>query len=299
MLTAFEAAILALAGSSYLLAFAAALAERAVRRRAADGSAPPAGIAAFAVAPRTAQGLLWIAFVAHLGLLGARGSRLGDQAFADPPSTLFFVSWCGTLVALIIDLAQGLRGLPLFLSPPVVLALLVGAATLNHAGNSPVPLPERGRLALWVHVGTVVVAYGAFGFSAVLASMYLFLEGQLKKKRFGWLDLPALDRLERVCERFVAAGFALMTLSLVVGVVYQKVTGHLGAEWLTAAKTILAFAVWFAWGLVVVLRRSSLIAGRRQAVATLGVSLLMLLSYLGQPLVTGSGHLPAGENRPS
>jgi ABC-type uncharacterized transport system permease subunit len=297
-LSAFDALALAIAVIGYLVAFGVAALGLAARRRAALAGVGSVSAPGHAATPRIARVALAAAFATHGLLLAGRAWRLGDHALADAPSTLLFVTWCATLVGLIIDFGQDLRVLPLFLAPPVILALAYGGGQLAHQEASGVVLPESGRLALRVHVGSIIVAYGAFGFAAILSVMYLLLESQLKKKRFSvWLDLPALDRLERVGGRFVASGFLLLTLSLTVGIGFQVTSGALGAEWLSNPKTVLALATWAACLVLVVLRTGSILAGRRLVIANLAVFGLVLATYFGAPLLASGGHLPGAPAR--
>jgi ABC-type uncharacterized transport system permease subunit len=267
------------------------------------GYALAGGASAFSVArhrrdpharanPWLARGLLLGAFAAHAVLLALRGWSLGDHALEDKPSTLLFVAWCATLVGVIIDMGQGLRSLPLFLTPAVLLALAIATVQLvRQPAITEVAVPASARLAVLVHVGTVIVAYGAFAFAAVLSVMYLVLEGQLKKKKLAVLsEMPALDLLERVEGRFVVAGFVLLTVSLAIGFETQRATGALGPDWLQ--KFVPALVTWAACGGLVGARAASLLAGRRQVFATLAVFALVLITYLGAPLVTGEPHVP-------
>jgi ABC-type uncharacterized transport system permease subunit len=280
-LTVIEAVFLALAMVAYAIAGGSAGFDLARRRR--DSHAKPN--------PLLSRGVLLAGFGAHAVLLAVRGFRLGDHALADIPSTLLFVAFCATLVGVIIDAGQGLRSLSLFLAPPVVLALALAAVQLARAPEGPSALPADAKLALRAHIVTVVVAYGAFTFAAVLSAMYLYLEGQLKKKKIGALfDLPALDRLERVEGRFVVAGFVLLTVSMALGLATQRATGALGVGWLKNAQILTALVTWVFCGGLVAGRAASLLAGRRQIFATLIVFVLVLVTYLGAPFLSGTAH---------
>lgn len=270
-LTAIEAVFLALAMIAYAVAGGAAGFDLARRRRDPLHKSTP----------WLSRGVLLAGFLVHAALLAVRGFRLGDQAVTDDASNILFVSFCATLVGVIIDSGQGLRSLPVFLAPPVFLALAYAAYRTVRAPEGPASLPKDAKLALHVHVLTVVVAYGAFTFAAVLSAMYLFLEGQLKKKKLGILfDLPALDRLERVEGRFVVAGFVLLTVSLGLGIAAQSATGALGVGWLMKAQVLTAIITWMFCGALVFGRALSLLAGRRQIFATLVVFFLVLVTYL-------------------
>ncbi|HZU96332.1 MAG TPA: cytochrome c biogenesis protein CcsA [Planctomycetota bacterium] len=283
-LSALEAVFLALAMLAY--AVAAGVAGFDLARRRHDSRAR--------TNPWISRGLLIVAFASHSTVIALRAGRLGDHALQGTGSTLIFVAFCATLVGIIIDIGQVLRSLTLFLCPPVMTALAVAAFELSSASaNNAATIPANARLAVDVHVLTVIVAYGAFAFAAVLSVMYLYLEGQLKKKRLGVLfDLPALDRLERVEGRFVVSGFGLLTVSLAIGLATQQATGALGTAWLTKPTNFTALVTWGAAACLVVGRALSLLAGRRQVFATLAVFALVLVTYLGAPLLSGEPHVP-------
>ncbi len=270
-LTAIEAAFLALAMLAYAIAGGIAGFDLARRRRDPLAKSNP-------WIPR---GVLIVGFAAHAVLLALRGFRLGDHALDDAPSTLLFGAWCATLVGVIIDAGQGLRSLPLFLSPALVLGLGVAAIQFNGT-TTEMSVPPQAQLAIRAHICSAVVAYGSFFFAAVLSAMYLFLERQLKRKKLGVFEqLPALDRLERVEGRFVVAGFALFTVSLAIGIGTQYRTGALGDNWLLNPKILPALVTWAACGGLVLARALSLLAGRRQVFATLIVFALVVMTHLG------------------
>jgi ABC-type uncharacterized transport system permease subunit len=277
----FEAAVLAAAVLGYLLALGAAAADvAAVRRKMPPGR-------------RLRRILLAGAFLAHAVLLGARAWRLGDAAFQTVSNLLLFVPWCLVFVASIIDARQDLKAMPVFLVPPVVIALLAAAFLLRSPEGATVPIPEAGRSAIRIHVASITLSFGSFAFAAVLSAMYLFLEVQLRKKRFDhWLELPALDRLERIGGRFLVAGFALLTVSIVLGAAHQAVTRTLGPSWFLSPLIVGAWVTWVAAAAVALLRHRALLFGRRLAQATLVVFALVLMT-LAAPLLVGGDHAPA------
>jgi ABC-type uncharacterized transport system permease subunit len=263
-LSSVEAALLAASVLGYLLGLGAAIADAAARRR--DGPSP---------VTRLRWAFLLGAFALHAALLGARDARLGPAAFTTAPAVLLYAPWCLVLVAGIIDARQGLKALPIFLVPPVVASLLLGAAALHGSGLETQTPPDRP--AIWVHIIAIVVAFGAYGFAAVLAAMHLYLESQLKQKRFEhWLDLPALDRLESVSGRFLVAATSLLTLALVLGVGDHAAHGPPGPAWFLSPVILGTSAVWLAAAIVVLLRHRGLVLGRTLARSILGVFILVL-----------------------
>lgn len=280
-----QAALLAGTILAYLLSFGAAVAEAASRNK--DKPSPP----------RLRRALLAGAFVLHAALLGARDHSLKDAAFTTAGGVLLYVPWCLVFVAGIIDLRQDLKSLPIFLVPPVVASLILAALSLRDPAGPSTKIPEQGGVAIKLHVVAIVLSFSAFGFAAVLSAMYLFLEGQLKTKRFdSWLDLPALDRLERIGGRFLVTAFALLLVSVGLGAGVHALNGTLGPSWFLSPAILGCFVILAASGTVVFLRMRALLLGRRQAQATLAVFALVL-GTLAAPLVTGGDHAPVPQQK--
>ena len=100
---------------------------------------------------------------------------------------------------------------------------------------------------LMLHAWLALLAYATLAIAALLAVMLWFQERALRQRHFhGWLRaLPPLTQLESLLFRSLAAGFALLTLALVTGILFVQdlLSQHL---W---HKTVLSVASWlvFAW----------------------------------------------------
>jgi ABC-type uncharacterized transport system permease subunit len=272
-----EAILLAIAINAYVGAFVAAFV--GLRRgQEANGRGPRAALV--------------VALIAHSATFGSRAWRLGDLGLTDLTTTVLFLTACCTLIGLVVDARENVRSLPLFLVPPIATALGLGTtAALDQPVLLP-PLGETASIALRIHVGTAFVAYAAFALSAVLGLMYLRLLGALKQKRLGSVarGMPPLERLDRLALGATSTGVILLGLSLLVGVLAQRATGVLGPEWLKDGKTLLAFGTWAAYAIVAALRGKSVLLGRRMAWANVVVFGLVVLTWLGTPLILGSSH---------
>lgn len=283
-LDSIEAPFLALAVIGYVAAFLFAFAGLRSREHPATASRAPR-----AILPRV---ILVATLLAHLGALVARTSHLGDAALADLPTTLLFLTACCTLTGLVVDVREDVRALPLFLAPPVVIALVFGSS-IGLQDEPWVPqLDQAAALALRVHIATAFVAYAAFALSALLGLMYLLVVGSLKKKRIDGVarGLPPLERLDRLALGSTGVGVLLLGLSLLVGVLAQRATGALGPSWLTDTKTVFALLTWASYASLAALRHNALLVGRRQAYANVIVFGLVVFTYLGTPLLLGTPH---------
>jgi ABC-type uncharacterized transport system permease subunit len=126
------------------------------------------------------------------------------------------------------------------------------------------------------HISALLLAYVALGFSLLASILYLVQERRLKSKPkarltagegsrwapFDWL--PPLDTLERISEAMLEFGFPCMTVGLVIGSVLVQET-ELGAAYFLDPKILAAFASWVIYVLLLLVRRSAGLRGRKAA----------------------------------
>ena len=121
-----------------------------------------------------------------------------------------------------------------------------------------------------------MLAYVALGFSLLASILYLVQERRLKSKPKArmqagedswWIPLdwlPPLDTLERISEAMLEFGFPCMTVGLAIGFVLVQETS-LGAAYFLDPKIIAAFVSWVIYVLLLLVRRSAGLRGRRAA----------------------------------
>src|SRR5262245_4428688 len=220
-------------------------------------------------------------------------------------SAAFVLGWLIHGVALAVDIAGAGRGARLGFAP--VLSLTVWLVLLVHAIESRMlPLPAvRRALALagcvavalaWVFPGGVRLAnmsswepvhivlalgsYGLFGVAVLHAWMLDTAERRMRNRAAGEgtvLGLPLL-RLERLTFGFVEAGFVVLTLALVLGVLTA-------ARWRWDHKTVFSL---LGWAVFAGLLTGRLLRGWRGRQATRWLysgAALLLLAYVGSRFV--------------
>ncbi len=245
---------------AYLLA--ALLAGQVLR---GDRAGP--GVVALAAAP---------ALLLHLGVHAAGWTRglVPDMHFF---AALSLVGLGMASLTLLAGRQQGLQALGVLVFP------LAGLLLLLHvlAGPSTTAAPGDWRIAL--HAWLALLAYATLALGAVLALMLWLQEHALRRRRLGGVTrfLPPLVQTETLLFRTVAAGFVLLSLALLTGVLFVH---DLFAQHLVH-KTVLSVLAWLVFGTLLLGRWRLGWRGARAARLTLAAMFLLLLAFFGSKFV--------------
>ncbi len=153
-------------------------------------------------------------------------------------------------------------------------------------GSDRYTFPSEGVRVSWLvaHIIALLVAYAALCFSLVASVMYLVQERRIKSKRHllmkqgGTAWLPPLDTLERVAIATLEFGFPCMTVGLVIGSVLAQ-ESPLGAAYFLDPKVIASFVSWAVYVLLLFIRRSAGLRGRRAAYVSGGVLVVVMVVW--------------------
>jgi ABC-type uncharacterized transport system permease subunit len=207
------------------------------------------------------------------------GAREVESLLGFVVAGLFFLAWW-----LYDAISLGVFALP-------VTFFLVFVPSL---GLTPYTFPSQGVRTSWLvaHISALLAAYAALGFSLLASVLYLAQERRLKAKRKAaddpwWapLDwLPPLDTLERIAHAMLLFGFPCMTVGLLLGAVLVQETA-LGAAYFLDPKVLASFAMWGLYVLLLFLRQSAGLRGRRAAYLS-GVVLVVMLAVWAANLVS-------------
>ena len=152
-------------------------------------------------------------------------------------------------------------------------------------GVSKYVFPSAGVRTSWLvaHIVALLAAYAALGFSILASALYLLQERRIKSKlkpgEESWWEpldwLPPLDTLERVAHATLLFGFPCMTVGLVIGSVLAQETA-LGAAYFRDPKVIASFVMWAVYVLLLFVRSTAGLRGRKAAYLSGAVFLVML-----------------------
>ncbi len=187
----------------------------------------------------------------------------------------------------------------LFAMPLAFLLTVVPAIGPNRYTFSS-PMIRNGWIVF--HVAMLLLAYAALLFSMLSSFLYLILERRLKskqwtkagagsaKKRAAFLTwLPPLATMDQIGESTLRIGFICMTLGLFAGSLIAQ--EQVGISYFADPKVLLSFVMWGLYVVILFIRRSSGLRGRRAAWLTSGVFVLILCVWAAN--LMGSVHSSA------
>lgn len=167
------------------------------------------------------------------------------------------------------SLAPGVLLLPL-----IFLLTLLPAVAPDHK-LFPTPAFRSGWVV--VHILLLLTAYGALIVSMCASMLSLWQEQRLKRKALGgWL--PPLATVDRVSYRALLIGFPCMTAGLLVGSVLAQET--FGSGYFLDPKVLLSFALWGLYVMLMYLRRTTGLRGRRAVYLSAFVVMVVLTVWV-------------------
>lgn len=253
--------MIALFAVALYLAAAGALArpllrEGAAPRRVALFTGTCAVILHFAALLLAHRGALDLHFFAALSLVAAVIAALTLAVNLARPAV-------AALGVIVFPLAALLLAIDQFLAPP----------------TAPIALDWQIKL----HVTFSLIAFGVLFIAALLALLLAMQERALRARQFnGWARvLPPLTLTETLMFRLIAAGFVLLTLALLSGVLFVH---NLLAQDLVQ-KTVLSAIAWIVFGVLLIGRWRWGWRGTRAVYLTLAGMIVLLLAFFGSKFV--------------
>jgi ABC-type uncharacterized transport system permease subunit len=165
----------------------------------------------------------------------------------------------------------------------VIVFPLAAASAVAYAARGHVATGEPLDWRLQLHAWCALLAYATLGIAAVLAILLWVQERALRQRVFhGWMRaLPPLTELESLLFRTIAVGFALLTATLLTGVLFVE---NLFAQHLVH-KTVLSVLSWLAFGALLLGRWRRGWRGATAVRWTLVAMALLMLAFFGSQFV--------------
>ncbi|HVE14161.1 MAG TPA: cytochrome c biogenesis protein CcsA [Elusimicrobiota bacterium] len=241
--------------------------------------------------------LLGVALAAHALSFSARFDAFWsfpENRFFLPANTFFGVlSWLALANALVFWIVEGLARLHLlgaFVLPWTVLAM--GAALLWADPSVGALTPELRSHWLNVHPLLLMACYAGFANAFGVGLAYLVQERQIKSRKPSQLcyRLPALEELDRIHFRIIAACLPVLTVGIAMGGVWaHRVWGR---YWSWDAKEVWTAVTWLCYAAFLALRRSGGLRGRKAVfVAMTGFATVLFAVFAVNRLSLRHGYL--------
>lgn len=249
-----------------------------------------------AAAVAAAVGLAWPSRRLLRGstLLLAGGVALHASAFvvfhvegSPPPLTelataISFMALVGVLFFLGLEWRMKIGALVAGIAPVAAVSTFYAAHELPHLTG------ERFAFgATWPHAHVLLASAGLslLGIACLAGLAFLFEDRRLKAKRpIRGLRFPSLEALDRANAAALAAGFPLLTVGVLTGMMWNHAaqgrlfTGH--------AHETLSFCAWLVYGAFVAMRFGSHSVARQAALSAVGGFALLLVAVIGIGLLT-------------
>ena len=192
--------------------------------------------------------------------------------------------WLATLLALFVLYVQRRRplgGLDWFVMPIVVILLIAAAFAGDRIYHK-----YLTNTWFWVHRVTAYGAVIAFAIAAAAGAMYVITSRRLRSKAPVNPLFGSLERLEHLTMTAVTLGFALLTISVIMGLVNHFARKEPVSLW----HIVLPLGVWFVYALIVHAPINPSIRGRKVAVLSVLGFVLMLGVVVTLSLMPGGAH---------
>ncbi|PBJ83343.1 hypothetical protein CMZ84_02105 [Lysobacteraceae bacterium NML93-0399] len=164
-----------------------------------------------------------------------------------------------------------------------VIVFPIAAVMLVAYGRSPHTATDTLDWRLQLHAWFALLAYATLAIAALLALLLWAQERALRRREFHrWLRaLPPLTDLESLLFKSIWVGFALLTATLVTGVLFVDdfFAQHL------MHKTVLSVLSWLAFGALLFGRWRHGWRGTRAVGWTLAAMVLLVLAFFGSKFV--------------
>ncbi|EIM01659.1 hypothetical protein RHOFW104T7_12920 [Rhodanobacter thiooxydans] len=223
---------------------------------------------------RLALALAGSAVLIHAGiLLGMHRGALDLHFFA----ALSLVAFVVSALTLLVNASRPVAALGVIVFPLTAVLLALDSFL------APATLPQPMDWQIKLHVTVALLAFGVLSIAAALAILLALQERALRHRQLGrWLRaLPPLTLTETLLFRLISAGFVLLTLTLLTGVLFVD---NLFGQHL-AHKTVLSIGAWLVFGVLLYGRWRHGWRGTRAVNLTLVGMAVLVLAFFGSKAV--------------
>jgi ABC-type uncharacterized transport system permease subunit len=195
-------------------------------------------------------------------------------------NTVSAISWLTVLVYWLASFRYNMEGLQTLVLPGAAICLLL-----------PLVFPEAHAIAhtelplFKVHLLISLLAYSLFTIAAVHAVLMALAEHRLHGHALSRIlgKLPPLLAMEALLFRIITAGFVLLTLSILSGVMFSEELFHKPLQF--SHKSLFALISWGIYAALLAGRQIYGWRGRTAILWTLAGFAMLLLAYLGSKFV--------------
>ena len=227
---------------------------------------------------KTGYGLFLAGFFVHSIALALALIKSGQLPAGNLPGNLLIAGWALSAAFIYFQFKFKLRVMGIF-AAPLVGVIMVLISVLNWA-----PVPARATFNnFWfvLHIVTIFSGEAMFALACAVGILYLTQEHAIKTKKRGFFfnRLPSLEALDTTGYACIAAGFTLLTIGLITGIVYAKVIWGRFLGW--DPKEIWSGISWLVYAALLHERLTVGWRGRKAAIWSIIGFAVLLFTFLG------------------
>lgn len=217
--------------------------------------------------------------------------QAGHTPITSQHEAVVFFAWATTWAYLSFKWRYTVKNFGTFVAINVFVLLLISAISSREI--TPL-LPALRSVWLPVHGGVSLIAYGFLSLAFCGGLMYLLLERELKRKRFGYIfeRFPSLDSLDQLNNHCLTAGFIFLTLGIVTGSIWARQAW--GTYWQWDPKETWSLITWFLYLVQLHQRFTVGWRGKRAAVMAVIGFASVVFTLWGVTYLLGGIHSYAG-----
>ena len=222
-------------------------------------------------------------FAVHTAGLSQRWTEAGQFPVEGLHDGTSFLAWAIVLVFLMTYVRTRVDALGLAVYPAAFGLMLVSNLTSAPTSGN----PNLRSLFLPIHATLAFFGYAALFVACAMGVLYLIQERELKSRsprRFYYL-LPSLERCDTISGRSVVAGFSLLTLAIVTGLLWSHAAR--GRYWTGDAKEWSALIAWLIYVALIWARQRTGWGGRRAALLGIAGFAVVAFTFLSMTVLTG------------
>ena len=227
---------------------------------------------------RVAFGLLSAGFVGQSIVIVWMFAVSGHMPVNNLHETLSLVAWALTGAFLGLHIKLPVKVLGLYVAPLATFLLLVAFQFPRELVQ-----PQNLLKGFWlvVHIITIFIGDAAFALACGVGVLYLLQERSIKRKSPGFFfkRLPSLELLDNTGYACVVAGFTMLTIGLITGMVYAK--NVWGRMWSWDPKEVWSAITWIFYAALLHERLTVGWRGRRAAIMAIVGFGVLLFTFFG------------------
>lgn len=243
-----------------------------------------------------------LGLVVHTASLVVITMAIGRPPFLNLYEYMLSFTWAAAVVYAVMEILTKNTAFGAF-CVPLIAAFVFFANKLPNAKIDDSVMPALRSAWRVPHIGSAILAYGAFTIAFVLAILHLFREnidagkarakGKVVGKSFWDSRLPSAALLDQTIYRTIAFGFLMQTLLVIIGAIWAQIAW--GGYWSWDPKETWSFITWLIYATYLHTRTTMGWRGRKSAwLAIIGFA-AVVFTGLGVSYLLGGQHSYSGK----